>query len=73
MTKLQAQIYAHVRSFIAQNGYSPTCAEIAADLDAYRGTVYANVVKLAQRGYLVRGKGWRNLRLSDGGQNARAA
>jgi len=73
MTKLQAQIYAHVRAFITQRGYSPSCVEIARDIGAYPGTVHANLVKLAERGYLVRGTGWRNIRLPDGGQIARAA
>lgn len=73
MTKLQAQIYAHVRAFITKNGYSPSCAEVAKDIGTYPGTVHANLTKLAERGYLIKGHGWRNIRLPDGGQNARIA
>ena len=73
MTKLQAQIYAFVRAFIAEHGYSPSHAEIANELGEYPGTVRVNLIKLAERGYLLKGHGWRNIRLPDGGQNARAA
>ena len=74
MTKMQARILSYVRAFIAQKGYSPTCAEIASDLGIYRGTAHSNVVKLAERGYLIKGTGWRNIRLlPDEGRDARAA
>lgn len=73
MTKLQARIFEYVRAFIAEHGYSPSCAEIAKAIGTYPGTANANLTKLAARGYLIKGHGWRNVRLPDGGQNARIA
>lgn len=74
ITKLQVQILDYVRDFIAKNGYSPSHAEIAEAVGTWIGTVTVNLNKLAARGLLLKGDGWRNLRLpDDGGQNARAA
>jgi SOS-response transcriptional repressor LexA len=72
MTKLQALIYAFVRNFIEEHGYSPSCAEVARACGTWPGTANVNLKELAKRGYLIKGHGWRNIRLPDG-HNARAA
>jgi Mn-dependent DtxR family transcriptional regulator len=73
-TEIQAKILDHVRDFIAANGYSPSHAEIAEAVGTWVGTVTVNLNKLAARGRIIKGDGWRNLRLpDDGGSNARAA
>ena len=73
MTKIQAQILAFIREFIAEHGYSPSFAEIAKGVDTWPGTARVNVIELHKRGYLIRGEGVRNIRLPDEGHDARAA
>ena len=73
MTKIQAQILAYVREFITKHGYSPSFAEIAKGVKTWPGTARVNVIELGRRGYLVVGKGVRNIRLPDEGHGAHAA
>lgn len=73
MTQNQAKVLNFVREFIAKNGYSPSFVEIAEGLGLYSGPVNNAVKKLTENGYLIKGNGWRNLRLPDGGGNATRA
>jgi hypothetical protein len=73
MTKLHAKIVAFVRDFIATHGYSPSFQEIAEGVGTYATTARLNVIELHRRGYLIKGEGARNIRLTDEGRNARAA
>ena len=67
MTKLQAKIIAFIREFIATHGYSPSIIEIAEGVNAWPTSTRLNMIKLAERGYLIKGEGARNIRLPDDG------
>jgi SOS-response transcriptional repressor LexA len=74
MTKTQARVLEFIRQFIRVHGYSPNLDEIADGTGSYSGNVHGMLVKLAERGYLHKGRGWRNIRLIEGaGDVARAA
>ena len=74
MTKMQARVLKFIRHFIGIHGYSPSLDEIAEGIGSYSGNVHGMLVKLAERGYLHKGRGWRNIRLIEGaGDVARAA
>jgi SOS-response transcriptional repressor LexA len=74
MTKTQARVLEFVRQFIGTHGYSPSLDEIADGVGSYSGNVHSMLVKLAERGYLHKGRGWRNIRLIErAGDVARAA
>jgi len=73
MTKLQAKVLAFISQFIDKNGYSPSILEIADGVKSYTGNVHASLKRLDERGYLHKGRGWRNIRLIEGVSNARAA
>ena len=63
MTKTQARVLAFIRKFIAEHGYSPSGNEIAAAIGINQSSVVRNIRGLAQRGYLIKGPGWRNVEL----------
>ncbi len=73
MTKTQANILAFTRKFISDHGYSPSIVEIAQGVGSYSATVRNALSRLHERGYLLKGRGWRSVRLPDEGANARAA
>jgi len=73
VTQNESKVLNFVRKFIAKNGYSPSFVEIAEGLRLYSGPINNAIKKLAENGYLVKGKGWRNLRLPDGGGNVTRA
>ena len=66
MTKTQAKVLEFIRQFIRAHGYSPSLDEIAKGIGSYSGNVHGILAKLAERGYVRKGRGWRNIRLIDG-------
>ena len=76
MTPTQAKILAFIRRYISEHGYSPTIKEMAAAAGVYYGTAFVALTRLSERGYVIKATERytkRNVRLPDGGSNARAA
>ncbi len=73
MTQTQARVLEFIRKFIGENGYSPSISEIAKGVGSYNGTIHTALKRLGERGYLQKGRGWRNIRVIEGGINAHAA
>jgi len=73
MTKKQASVLEFIRKFIQEHGYSPNLVEIGQAVGSFSGNVHVVVKQLDERGYLRKGRGWRNIRLIDGGGSVVAA
>jgi SOS-response transcriptional repressor LexA len=73
MTKTQARLLEYIRSYIAEHGYSPSIDEMAEGIGVWYTTAFIALKRLNERGIVVKGRGWRSVRIPDGGANARAA
>jgi SOS-response transcriptional repressor LexA len=78
MTKRQAEVLAFVRTFMAENGKAPSLVEIGAAIGAHKVTARSLLIRLHEKGYIIREpairydsrnreqKGaWRNIRLPE--------
>jgi SOS-response transcriptional repressor LexA len=73
MTKTQARLLEFIRSYIAEQGYSPTIKEMAAGVGVYYGTAFVALTRLNERGYVIKDAHRytkRSVRLPDGGARA---
>jgi DNA-binding MarR family transcriptional regulator len=52
-----------IERFIEQHGQSPTVDEIAQRRNIHRSAINKQLVVLAERGYIERRGGWRNIRV----------
>jgi len=61
LTRRQREVYDYIRSFVAENGYSPSLEEIGAHFDLSSvATVHKHVQHLVEKGYLR--KAWNRSR-----------